>query len=263
MSFFFNLCSSSSGNATFVGDREGGLLFDAGVGIRNFSKWLLMGGLTPDSVKGIFLTHEHSDHVKGVSVISIRHGIPVYGSEDTIRCLLDTGRLTGEEEIHVIRQETHLHGFTVSAAPTSHDSPGSVCYRVDLPDAHSVGICTDLGYVSPLILEIMSGVDHLLIESNYDEDMLQNGPYPYHLKKRISSKSGHLSNTQCAEMIGRMIASGTRSFSLGHLSEHNNLPFLAYEASTGYLTLLGLVEGRDYRLSVLPKVTTGEAVLLE
>ena len=82
MSLFYNLCSSSSGNATFVGDREGGLLFDAGVGIRNFSKWLLAQGLTPDSVRGIFLTHEHSDHIKGASVIAKRHGIPIYGSED-------------------------------------------------------------------------------------------------------------------------------------------------------------------------------------
>ena len=262
MSFFFNLCSSSSGNSTFVGDREGGLLFDAGVGIRNFSKWLLTQQLTPDSVRGIFLTHEHSDHVKGVSVIAVRHHIPVYGSEDTIRCLIDTGRLTGEEEIHVIRRETHLDGFTVTAAPTSHDSPGSVCYRVDTPDGHSVGICTDLGYVSPMILEMMAGADHLLIESNYDEDMLQNGPYPYMLKKRISSKMGHLSNSQCAEMIGRMIASGTRSFSLGHLSEHNKLPELAFDTSTGYLSLLGLTEGKDYRLNVLPKVNHGEAVML-
>lgn len=262
MSLFYNLCSSSSGNATFVGDREGGLLFDAGVGIRNFSKWLLAQGLTPDSVRGIFLTHEHSDHIKGASVIAKRHRIPIYGSEDTIRCLLDTGRLSGEEEIHIIRRETHLDGFLVTAVPTSHDSPGSVCYRVDTPDGKSVGICTDLGYVSLMILELMSGCDHLLLESNYDEDMLKNGPYPYYLKKRIASKNGHLSNNQCAEAIGRLIALGTRSFSLGHLSEHNNLPDLAYDTSCGYLSLLGMHEGRDYSLEVLGKVNDGKAVNL-
>lgn len=262
MSLFYNLCSSSSGNATFVGDREGGLLFDAGVGIRNFSKWLMLQGLTPDCVEGIFLTHEHSDHVKGLSVIALRHGIPVYGSEDTIRCLLDTGRLTGEEEIHIIRRETEIGGFLVTAAPTSHDSPGSVCYRVDTPDGKAIGICTDLGYVSPLVLDNISGVDHLLLESNYDEEMLKNGPYPYYLKKRIASRVGHLSNSQCAETIGRLIASGTRSFSLGHLSEHNNLPEIAYDTTCGYLSLLGLTEGKDYKLQVLPKVNAGKAVQL-
>ena len=113
-----------------------------------------------------------------------------------------------------------------------------------------------------MILELMSGCDHLLLESNYDEDMLKNGPYPYYLKKRIASKNGHLSNNQCAEAIGRLIALGTRSFSLGHLSEHNNLPDLAYDTSCGYLSLLGMHEGRDYSREVLGKVNDGKAVNL-
>lgn len=260
MALFFNLCSSSSGNATYIGSRTEGLLFDAGTGIRNFSKWLALQGIHPEAVKGIFVTHEHSDHVKGLKVIADRYHIPIYGSEGTLRRMLNTGRLTGEEDLHVIRRETAIGGFTVVAAPTSHDSPGSVCYRVETPDGGIAGVCTDLGYMSDLILETLSGCGHILIEANYDEQMLETGPYPYYLKERISSPSGHLSNAQCAEAVGRLYREGCRSFSLGHLSEHNNLPHLAEEAVSGYLQFMGLAPGKDFRLEVLPKTTSGKAV---
>ena len=259
MALFYNLCSSSSGNATYVGSRTEGLLFDAGVGVRNFPKWLSLQGLAPEAVKGIFLTHEHADHVKGLKAIAGRFHIPIYGTEGTLRRMMDTGRLTGEEELHVIRRETVIGGFTVVAAPTSHDSPGSVCYRVETPDGGTAGICTDLGVMSEMILETLSGCGHILIEANYDERMLENGPYPRYLKERIRSRSGHLSNAQCAGAVGQLLQEGCRSFSLGHLSEHNNCPALARQAVEGYLSQLGLEEG-GCRLSVLPKSTDGKAV---
>ena len=114
--------------------------------------------------------------------------------------------------------------------------------------------------MSEMILETLSGCSHILIEANYDEQMLENGPYPQFLKDRIRSRSGHLSNAQCAGAVGQLLHAGCRSFSLGHLSEHNNRPALARQAVEGYLSQLGLAEGADYRLSVLPKATDGKAV---
>lgn len=262
MSFYYNLCSSSSGNASFVGDLEGGILFDAGVGIRNFKKLLEAAGLTPQSVKAIFVTHEHSDHVRGLEAISLRYDIPVYGSADTLRCLLDTGRLSGAQELRVLDGKTKICGYEVIPFPTSHDSPGSVGYRIHTPDGVSAGICTDLGYVTPPVLEGITGCDFVMLEANYDEQMLRNGPYPYFLKQRIAGRKGHLSNLQCAETLDKLIRSGTRQVSLAHLSEHNNLPHLAFESVSGYLAQQGLRLDWDYELSVLPKVSEGKVTVL-
>ena len=262
MSFYYNLCSSSSGNASFLGDAEGGILFDAGVGIRNFKKLLEAAGLTPDSVRAIFLTHEHSDHVKGLEAISCRHGIPVYGTEATLRSLLDSGRLSGSQEIQVLDGPARVCGYEIHPFPTSHDSPGSVGYRVHTPDGMTAGICTDLGYVSQPVLQGILGCDFVMLESNYDEEMLETGPYPYFLKKRIAGRQGHLSNRQCAETLEKLIRSGTRQIALAHLSEHNNLPQLALESATHYLARQGIRQGDDYEIDVLPKVSQGKVTVL-
>lgn len=262
MSFYYNLCSSSSGNASFIGDLEGGILFDAGVGVRNFKKLLEAAGLTPQSVKAIFVTHEHSDHVRGLETISTRHNIPIYGTAGTLRCLLDSGRLSGTQQLRILDGKTEIAGYEVFPFPTSHDSPGSVGYRVHTPDGASAGICTDLGYVTSAVLEGISGCDFVMLEANYDEEMLRNGPYPYFLKQRIAGRKGHLSNQQCAETLDKLIRTGTKQVALAHLSEHNNLPALAYESVSSYLAERGLRLDADYRLDVLPKVSAGKVTVL-
>lgn len=262
MSFFYNLCSSSSGNATFLGDREGGILFDAGVGIRNCKKLLEMAGLSYDSVRAIFLTHEHSDHVKGLEPISARFHIPVYGSEGTLRALLDSGRISGTQPIHVLDGRANVAGYEVIPFCTSHDSPGSLGYRIHTPDGVSAAVCTDLGYISAEVMEGISGCDFVMLEANYDELMLKNGPYPYFLKQRIAGRKGHLSNLQCAETLAKLIPTGTKQICLAHLSEHNNLPEVAFQTVRDYLEDCGLHLNSDYRLDVLPKVSEGKVTVL-
>lgn len=262
MSFYYNLCSSSSGNASFVGSREAGLLFDAGVGIRNFKKLLEAAGLTPQAVKAIFITHEHGDHVRGLEAISTRHNIPVYGAAEALDALLGSGRISGNQELHALKGPVSLAGFEVIPFPTSHDSPGSVGYRVHTPDGASVGICTDLGYASDAVLTGISGCDFVMLEANYDEAMLKCGPYPPWLKRRIAGQQGHLSNRQCAEVLGKLIPAGTKQVTLAHLSEENNLPALAYDTVSRYLSEQGLQAPDDYRMDVLPKVGSGKVVVL-
>ncbi|MDD6032664.1 MAG: MBL fold metallo-hydrolase [Oscillospiraceae bacterium] len=262
MSFYFNLCSSSSGNATYLGDLEGGILFDAGIGIRSCKRLLESAGVSPERVKAIFLTHEHSDHVKGLEPLSTRYHIPVYGSDGTLRSLLDSGRISGTQELRVLDGKVELDGYEILPFPTSHDSPGSVGYRIHTPDGVSAAVCTDLGYVSAEVLEGISGCDFVMLESNYDEVMLKNGPYPYFLKQRIAGRKGHLSNLQCAETLEKLIRSGATQIRLAHLSEHNNLPELAFRTVEEYLSDCGLLLNRDYRMDVLPKVSDGKVTVL-
>lgn len=260
MTYFYNLCSSSSGNSTYLGSLNSGILFDAGIGIRNFAKSLHCAGLPPSAVKAVFVTHEHSDHIKGLDVISMRHNLPVYGSEGTIHSLLEHGQLCGQQEIHIIDQPTEVEGYFVTPFHTSHDSQESLGFRVETPTHEKIGICTDLGIVSDEVINALMGCDFVMLESNYDESMLMYGSYPFFLKRRISSPKGHLSNEQCAETIERLIEGNTRRFALAHLSEQNNRPEVAFAHSKNYLTQKDMLLGRDYLIDVLAKVNDGRMI---
>ncbi len=260
MTYFYNLCSSSSGNSTYLGSLTSGILFDAGIGIRNYAKSLHCAGLPPSAVKAIFVTHEHSDHVKGLDVISMRHNLPVYGSEGTIQSLLEQGQLCGQQEIHIIDKPTEVEGYLVTPFHTSHDSRESLGFKVETPSHEKVGICTDLGFVSDEVLGALTGCDFVMLESNYDESMLLYGSYPFFLKRRISSEKGHLSNEQCAETIERLIKGNTKRFALAHLSEYNNRPEVAFAHSKNYLTQKDMLLGRDYLIDVLAKVNDGRMI---
>lgn len=254
---FYNLCSSSSGNATYLGSPLSGILFDAGIGIRNFAKSLHWAGLPPSAVKAIFITHEHSDHVKGLSVISTRYRLPVYGSKGTISALLEQGRLLPEQEIHIVNDPIEVEGYLITPFHTSHDCKESLGFRVETPTHEQIGICTDLGVVDEKVQNALLGCDFVMLESNYDESMLMYGSYPFFLKRRIASEKGHLSNEQCAQAIGRLIEGNTRRFVLAHLSEQNNRPEVALAHSKNYLAQKEMRLGRDYLIDVLAKVNNG------
>ena len=260
MTLFYNLCSSSSGNSTYLGSLESGILFDAGIGIRNFAKSLHCAGLPPSAVKAIFVTHEHSDHIKGLDVISSRYDLPIYGSEGTILSLLEHGQLSEQREIHILSGPIEVNGYLVTPFHTSHDSRESMGFRVETPSHEKVGICTDLRVVSDEVLYALTGCDFVMLESNYDESMLMFGPYPGFLKRRISSKKGHLSNEQCAETIEKLIKGNTKRFALAHLSEQNNRPEVAFAHSKNYLFQKEMLLGRDYLIDGLAKVNDGKVI---
>lgn len=254
MARFCPLFSGSSGNAYYFGLAESGILIDAGRSAKQLTAALENCGLEMKAVRGIFITHEHSDHICGLRVLASRHHIPVYATEGTLGALEEAGCLTDKFSAEPIPAEgMECAGMHISSFHTSHDSAESAGFRIDMGNGRVAAVATDLGYMSDEVRDAVSGADLLVLESNHDEGMLRSGPYPYPLKKRILSQRGHLSNMACASELVRLAEKGTTRFWLAHLSHENNTPDLAYETSRCSLTMAGLKEGLDYELNVAPR----------
>lgn len=251
MAKFCPLFSSSSGNSTYVGTAEGGILIDVGVSAKRTKEALWDIGVDTSRVHAIFITHEHSDHVKGLRVFASRHHIPVYASAGTLAALDEAGILDGSYSAEVIGQAgVAVCDMLVRPFATSHDARESFGYTVNMPDNKRIALATDMGMVNQTTREALYGCDLVMLESNHDVNMLQNGSYPYFLKRRILSDRGHLSNESCAQTLVQLLQGGTTRILLGHLSQHNNIPHLAYETSKAALLAAGAVEGSDYLLEV-------------
>lgn len=259
MPFVYSLCSSSRGNATYVGEREHGVLIDAGLSLRQFTRQMALADIPLSAVQAIFLTHEHSDHVKGLPTIAGLLKAPLYGSLGTIEALIAQNLLPAGAVVHEIRQRAAEFGsIAVRAFHTPHDSAHSLGYRLQLDGGRAACVCTDLGHMPNEVYRCLAGSDAILLESNYDEELLENGGYPPFLKRRIVSPVGHLSNTDCAQSLLRLFNDGTTKFLLGHLSEQNNRPELAFAASLAPLAQTGAFLGEDYILAVAKPRSLGE-----
>ncbi len=259
MEFVYPLCSSSKGNATYVGSRERGILIDAGLSLREFGRQLGLNAISPTAVEAVFVTHEHSDHIGGLSAIAASLKIPIYSARETLTALVKKDCLPPRStafEIHL--RDVEVGGVHVHAFATPHDSARSYGYKVTFPSGKTVCICTDLGCVTDEVEENLEGSDCVLLESNYDEEMLESGPYPWFLKERILSPRGHLSNHDCAETLVRLFNSGTTKFILGHLSEQNNRPEVAYASALNQLVKTGGILSEDYILKVARRRSIGE-----
>ncbi len=253
MSKVCQLFSGSTGNSTYIGCGESGILVDAGVSCKRLTAALNDIGVDPNSLQGIFLTHEHTDHIAGVRVFASRFGIPVFGSQGTMCALEQNGVLTDGYDAYILDVPTLAVGdFEITTFATSHDTPESVGYRVALPDGNVVSVCTDLGFVSESVLNGILGSNALVMESNHDLNMLKTGPYPYYLKERVMGRRGHLSNVDCAATLPNLVKSGTTRIILAHLSQENNLPVLAKRTALAALKAQGMEENKDYLLQVAP-----------
>lgn len=253
MSKICQLFSGSTGNSTYIGCGAGGILVDAGVSCKRLVAALDDIGVDPKSLQGIFLTHEHTDHIQGVRVFASRYGIPVFGSQGTMCALEEQGLLTDGYDAYILDLPTLSVGdFEITSFPTSHDTPESLGYRVTLPDGNVVSVCTDLGFVSERVREGIIGSNAIVMESNHDVDMLKTGPYPFYLKERVLSRRGHLSNADCAAELPNLVKQGTTRFILAHLSRENNLPVLAQRTALAALKAQGMEENKDFLLQVAP-----------
>ncbi|MBQ4087042.1 MAG: MBL fold metallo-hydrolase [Clostridia bacterium] len=251
---FQSFLSSSSGNSTFVTDDESCLLIDCGAAGSYIEKCLSRLGKTGKDLSGIFLTHAHSDHIAAAGILSRKFDLPLYATEGTYaRGARQIGNIRDENR-HIVEPGTDITfgALTVHVFSIPHDAEGSVSYTVS--DGESkFGIATDSGYVSNEIIENLTGCETVIVESNHDVEMLWQGPYPYPLKRRILGDGGHLSNALCGELCVTLAKSGTKAFWLGHLSEHNNLPELAYTCVRDALKENGFSVGADVALNVIPK----------
>ena len=257
MARIYPLFSSSKGNAAFIGNSSGGILIDAGVTYKRLCEGLENCGLSIDAVKAIFITHEHSDHIKGLPVLTKRKNIPVFAQKGTLNYLFNCDYINSEG--FEISEKVTVCDMEIACFDTPHDSLQSCGYKIAMGDGKICCTCTDLGYMPDEVFKMLSGSDLVLLESNYDDKMLLNGPYPYYLKSRIRSQSGHLSNKDCAENVRKLIELGTSRIILGHLSQENNTPKTAENAVLKMLD--GFERNRDYLLEVAPVETQGKCMI--
>ena len=262
MARFCTLCSSSSGNSSYIGTGNGGILIDAGTNAKQLTLALESISVSPETIHGIFITHEHTDHIGALRVFASRYHIPVFATKGTLGAMDKSGHLKGDFSAEVINPDgVEVNGMFVKSFRTSHDSAESCGYTVLLPDETKISVCTDTGIITQDIIDNVTGSDLILLESNHDKKMLNDGPYPYYLKQRILSKQGHLSNEACAEAACHFVNTGTTRLILGHLSRDNNTASAALAETSLALGRMGAVEGIDYMLSVAP-VGTGERVVI-
>ncbi len=263
MSKFCTLCSSSSGNSTYIGHSGGGILIDAGTNAKQLLISLQKIKVAPELLKGIFITHEHSDHIGALRVLASRYRIPVFATNGTLTALEKAGHLNGVFDVFEMgAQGAFVCGMDIKTVKTSHDSAESCGYTVAMPDERRISVITDTGIITEDIAAKAAGSDLILLEANHDKEMLLAGSYPYYLKKRILSDTGHLSNEAAATAACHFVNSGTARLVLGHLSRENNTKTAAMTTVGNALGEMGAVEGIDYILQVAPQCLGESMVIL-
>ena len=262
MSKIFPLCSSSSGNSTYIGSQYGSILIDAGTSFKNICENLAITNTSPADIKAVAITHEHTDHIKGLKTFLNRTSAKLVASLQTAEKLIESGLVPTKTEVIIIDQNpVEIGGMSLSRFETSHDCDGSSGYTVILPDNKKIAVCTDLGIITNTVRQNLLGSDLVLLESNHDVTMLKNGPYPPQLKVRILSDKGHLSNNVCANELKNLLQNGTKRFILGHLSQHNNTPLIAKACAEASLFDIGAKNGNDYILTVAKPCNNGVTIL--
>ncbi len=248
---FLSIGSGSSGNCYYLETASGdAMLIDSGVGIRTLKKYLHEYGISLSSVNRILITHDHADHIKAVGVISNEYNIPVYATRDVhggIERNYCVPKKVPADNCRFIEKDARakIGDFYVTPFAVPHDSAGNVGYRIETDDI-TFCLMTDVGHVTEEMQKYIAEANYLVIEANYDKEMLWNGSYPQHLKVRIDGPAGHLSNNDCAEAIANYATTKLKHVWLCHLSEENNHPVLALKTIEQVLRSYGIVMGKDF-----------------
>ena len=245
---FCPLFSGSSGNSIFIGTNDTKILIDVGLPGKKIDLALEEINESGKNINAIFITHEHSDHIKGVGVVSRKYDIPIYANQETWNAMIDKLGKIKESNIRIIgSEEVAIGDMMIENFKTSHDAANSVGYRIKKGHKNAC-IVTDLGYFSDNIKEKITNSDVVLIECNHDVEMLKFGPYPYVLKRRILGDEGHVSNELCGKAIAETMTQRKRVIFLGHLSKTNNYPDLAYKTVCNILEENNVKIGKDLEL---------------
>lgn len=254
----YPICSSSRGNCTFIGGKNGGILIDLGCSFTAMKKALEAIGIGVEAIRAVVVTHEHSDHISGLKTFTGKCATPVFASEKTLEELVrknavsSTANLFTTNDLEKIEFDARIKAFR-----TPHDSVESVGYTIEIPD-QKIGFCTDLGEVTAEVRENILGCRTVFLEANYEPSMLSSNPnYPLYLKERISGSHGHLSNIASAAFSSELVKNGTRQLILGHLSPENNTPVTASDAVCSRLASDGARKDCDYLLEVAPRQNEG------
>lgn len=269
---FCSLYSGSQGNCIFLGNDRTKILLDAGVNAKHIEQGLRAIGEDSKAISAILLTHEHKDHIQGAGVFARRYQIPIYTTARTWAAIIPCAGPLFETQRCVIdpsKGSLQLGDFQIQPFTVSHDAAHPVAYTIFTGD-RQISVVTDLGYISPEVRTFVHGSDAILLESNHDLDMLEQGPYPWPLKQRIRGPKGHLSNDDAADFALELARDGTKIIFLGHLSQQNNTPALAlgtaqeklYAHGFGILNEPEIVPGPFVHLSVATQDKHSEVAIL-
>ncbi len=255
---YYSIASGSSGNCGVYVDGGTAVLIDSGVSFRKIKLGLEEAGLGFEDISAVLITHEHTDHIKGLPMILKKTDIPVFASGGTINALAEKGtagcgklnRIYGGDAFTV-------GGINVIPFDTPHDAAESLGFVLET-ERFKFGYATDLGFVPKSVMENLLGSEAVVLESNHDPYMLQMGPYAYPLKRRVAGPGGHLSNPDSAMCAKELVKHGTRTIILAHLSSQNNMPELAYQQ------VMSALKGKpECAVYVAPKDRMEAPVVLE
>ena len=248
---YCSLFSGSSGNSQYIKVNNTAILIDCGMSGKKIANAVNSVGENLDDVKAIFVTHEHSDHIQAAGIMSRRLKIPIYATEGTWGAMEKSIGKIAPENIQIIESGigNEIDDLFVESFDISHDAAQPVGFKMFHADK-KISVMTDTGYVSDAMKMHLKNSDLIMIESNHDEDMLMVGPYPPTLKKRVLGKKGHLSNNIAGDTLAELLHKGNEIVLLGHLSEDNNIPMLAYKTVAEILENKGIKMEFDVKLNL-------------
>lgn len=260
---FCSLFSGSSGNSIFIGCGNTKILIDAGLSAKRVIEALALIGEKPSDLSALLITHEHSDHIKGAGIISRKFDIPIYANQNTWAAMDPfLGNVApGNKATFVTGAEFGIGELFIKTFHIPHDASEPVGFNF-FAEGKKITVATDIGHVDAELAKNLEESELLLLESNHDVEMLKVGPYPWYLKKRIAGDFGHLSNEAAGEVIAHMAEKGTKRFLLGHLSQHNNFPELAYQTVCNALSERSICIGTDITLDVAMRDRVGKVIEL-
>ena len=257
----FRLCpiaSGSSGNCTFIQAGERKILVDIGISGKKVTEGLSLIDIDPTTIEGIFITHEHVDHIRGVGIFSRKYDTPIYATQRAWDKMLAENMLGAvkEHNIKILEKEKYLQLEALQILPYGiyHDAVDPVGYIFEY-EGKKITLATDIGMIDERIKEYLQGSNGILLEFNHDISMLEAGGYPFYLKKRILSDVGHLNNELAAQTLGEIYHSEMKWAILGHLSKENNVPDLAYLTAKQALEEKNIRIGEDIEVCVAKRDT--------
>jgi len=261
-----SLASGSSGNCYYIGVDNYGILFDAGISMRFLKKALKEKGIGLEQIMAVFITHDHADHIRSVGSLGEKCGIPIFTTEK-VHIGIDNSVLSDEKlytSRRIIEKEiaVPIKDLKITAFDVPHDSNECVGYLVSYKQ-HKLVLVTDVGHINEKVGEYIRIANHLIVEANYDREMLLQGKYPPFLKARISNGNGHLCNSETAEFLAANFDLHLKNIWLCHLSKDNNHPELAYKTVEIAMQQYGIRIGKDVNLIALKRTTPSEMFILD
>jgi phosphoribosyl 1,2-cyclic phosphodiesterase len=260
---FCSLSSGSSGNCYYLGNEFHGILIDAGISASLIRKFLKNIGISMHTIMGVLVTHNHTDHIRGLEVLTKKNNLPAFTTARIWESILSPINKISKDCIREISllEKFHIAGFDIEAFPVFHDAPETIGFHICAGDK-KITIVTDLGHICQTTEPYIQAANLLVIESNYDEQMLVNGKYPHSLKERIRSDHGHLGNHQTSAFLAGIISDNLSHICLAHLSKNNNTPEIVLQTLQQAFSERGIPLSRQPRILILNRYVPSEVINL-